>query len=164
MKYDAEIRAAIARWSPALGVRIDPALVHAIIEKESTHGLALETAESKGRRSFGPMMVLDSTARGYGVSDPATLKNPATGILWGVRYLGDMLVRFPGDTSRAISAYNAGPGNANRNAAGKFPNQSYVDRVRLFWKLYGSAVAGGAVVLVLVAAGLYLLRRARRGG
>ncbi len=164
MKYDAEVARAIAKWGPEFGVRIEPALVHAVIEKESSHGHALETAEPGNRRSYGPMMVLDSTARGLGVTNPAALRDPALGIWYGVRYLAEQLRRFSGDTPRAIAAYNAGPGNAKRNAAGRFPNQSYVDRVTFYWKLYRGAVAGGALALAAVAVVIYLLRRRRNGG
>jgi soluble lytic murein transglycosylase-like protein len=162
MKYDAEVAAAIARWGPSYGVAIDPHLVHAIIQQESSHGAKLQTAESKGRMSYGPMMVLDSTAVALGASDPAALKDPATGIWYGVKYLAGLMARFPGDTARAISAYNTGPGNAVRNSAGRFPNQSYVDSVTGWWKVYGYAVAGGVSSLGLVAFALFLWSRLRK--
>lgn len=160
--FDPEVSAAVAYWGPALGVTIDPKLVHAVIQKESSHGAFDSTQEPNGHTSYGPMMVLDTTAAMYGVSDPTELTDPATGIYWGVRYLADQLRRFPGDIPRAVSAYNAGPGNANRNAAGKFPNQSYVDSVMGWWKLYGGgALAGGAAIIGLLV-GVFLLLRARR--
>lgn len=162
MKYDADVASAVAHWAPILRVAIDPHLVHAVIERESRHGLWLETAETRGRKSYGPMMVLDSTARDYGVSNPAQLKDPALGIYYGVRYLGEQLRRFPGDVARAVSAYNAGPGNARRNAAGKFPNQEYVDAVVGFWRVYGGAAGVGAAALALAAVGFLLWRGARR--
>lgn len=162
MKYDAEVARAIAHWAPHYGVGIAPSLVHAIIEKESTHGRSLVTDEPGGHKSYGPMMVLDTTAAGMGVSNPASLKDPALGIWYGVRYFAKQLQRFTGDTARAIAAYNAGPGNAQRNAAGRFPNQSYVDRVLSFWKQYGGAASGAAAGALLVAVTLYVLARRRR--
>jgi len=162
MKYDAEVTGAIARWGPGYGVTIDPHLVHAIIQRESSHGAALETAESRGRKSYGPMMVLDSTALSLGAANPASLKDPATGIWYGVKYLASLLAKFPGDTARAISAYNTGPGNAVRNSSGRFPNQSYVDAVLRWWRIYGYAVAGGAATLGLVAFALFLWSQMRR--
>jgi soluble lytic murein transglycosylase-like protein len=162
MKYDAEVAAAIARWGPAKGVAIDPALVHAIIQKESSHGASLETAETKGRRSYGPMMVLDSTAVGLGASNPAALRDPATGIDYGVRYFAGLLQRFPGDTARAISAYNTGPGNAVRNAAGRFPNQFYVDAVSGWWKTYKYAAPAAGSLLSLIPLALFLWSRFRK--
>lgn len=162
MKYDAEVAAAIARWGPAKGVTIDPALVHAIIQKESSHGAQLVTDESKGRHSYGPMMVLDSTAVGMGASNPATLRDPATGIDYGVRYFADQLKRFPGDTARAISAYNTGTGNAVRNPSGRFPNQSYVDAVSGWWKTYKYAAPAAGSILSLLPLALFLWSRFRK--
>ena len=161
MKYDAEVAAAIAHWGPALGVTVDPALVQAIIQRETSHGATMVTAESQGRFSYGPMMVLDTTAKAYGVADPATLKTPALGIYYGVRNLAELLRQFKGDTAAAVSAYNTGPSRAVRNAAGKFPNQAYVDGVLGFWKLYKGAVVGGSSMIVLALVGLFLLLRSR---
>lgn len=163
MRYETEVQAAIARWQPGLGVRIDSGLVHAVIEQESRHGAAgLEAVEPRGHRSYGPMMVLDSTALGYGVQ-PKTLKEPRLGILYGVRYLGEQLKRFPGDVARAVSAYNTGPGRARRGATGKFPNQSYVDKVLGFWQRFrGLAVpALGALAAAALILALALRRRSR---
>ena len=167
MKYDAEVSRAVAYWGPRLGVDIPPALVHAVIQKESTHGLALESREPGGRRSFGPMMVLDSTARGYGVTNPEVLRDPALGIMYGVRYLGEQIKRFRGDLERAISAYNTGPGNAKRNpATGRLPNQAaYVDKVLAFWRQYqvtARAAAPAGIALALLAVGLVYAARRRR--
>jgi soluble lytic murein transglycosylase-like protein len=159
MKYDAEVSAAIARWGS--GVTIDPALVHAIIQRESSHGAQLETAESHGRKGYGPMMVLDSTAIGMGASNPAALKDPATGILYGVQYLAGLLKRFPGDTARAISAYNTGPGNAVRNPSGRFPNQAYVDAVVTWWRTYKYAAPAAGSLLSLIPLVMFLWSRFR---
>lgn len=163
MKYDAEVSRAIAKWQPVYGVTIPPELVHAIIEKESTHGLYLQTDETKKRRSYGPMMVLDTTATSVlGVADPASLKDPARGIWYGVQYLAQLLKRFPGDVARAVSAYNAGPGNAKLSTAGKYPNQDYVNKVLAFWKRYRGAVVAVAPAAALLLIGGLLLFSARR--
>lgn len=164
MKYDAEVLRAVAHWAPSYGISIPSSLVHAVIQQESSHGRVLVSNEPGGHKSYGPMMVLDSTAKSMGISDPSVLTDPQLGIWYGVRYLGRQLASFAGDTARAIAAYNAGPGNAKRNATtGKFPNQSYVDRVMGYWKLYGGAVGTGALAgVVLVAATIFLLSRRRR--
>lgn len=158
MRWDPEVRAAIAHWAPALGVKIDPALVHAVIQRESSHR-KLIADEPGGHKSYGPMMVYDSTARAYGV-DPLDLVVPSIGIYYGVRNLAEMLRTFPGDTAAAISAYNTGPTRARRGLSGKFPNQAYVDAVTGFWKLYGGAAAGG-IGLLAVLAGLWFWLRSR---
>lgn len=161
MKYDAEIAAAIAHWAPQLGVALTPALVHAVIQKESSH-VKLVTDEAGGHHSYGPMMVYDTTAIKYGIADPTTLQNPALGIWYGVRNLAEMLHTFRGDVPAAVSAYNTGPAHAKRNAAGKFPNQPYVDAVLSFWNSYkGKAVAGGGAILAIVG-GLLIARSLRK--
>lgn len=162
MKYEAEVSRAVAHWQSVYGVVIPRALVHAIIEQESTHGLHLESAEPGGRHSYGPMMVLDSTARTqFHVANPETLKDPALGIWYGVAYLGSLIRMFRGDLARAVSAYNTGPGRAKLSKAGTFPNQAYVDRVIGFLKRYQGAVAVAAPAVLLVLGGLLWISRRR---
>jgi soluble lytic murein transglycosylase-like protein len=162
VKYDAEVSRAIAHWAPVYGVSLSPALVHAVIEAESSHGLALESSEPGGRRSYGPMMVLDTTARSeFNVSNPRTLRNPALGIWYGVAYLAQMLRKFPGDVARAVSAYNTGPARAKLSRAGKFPNQPYVTKVFELLRRYQGAAVVAAPAALLVLGGLLLLRRLR---
>jgi len=174
MRWDAEVRAAVARWGPAFGVTIDPALVHAIIQKESSHGDLLVTAEPGGRFSFGPMMVLDSTAAGMGVKVPSSLSQPAIGISYGVRYLAQQLQRYGGRVSDAVAAYNGG--SARKDAQGRYVNtkgvpvvQAYVDKVLGYWNSYKGQVSAAAataapVVAVMIAGAalLWFAARARR--
>ena len=165
MKYDLEVSRAIAHWEPRYGVTIPPALVHAIIEKESRHGAALVTIEPHGHKSYGPMMVLDTTAAGFGISDPTMLSSrPAIGIWYGVRQLAKLLAQFPGDTARAVSAYNTGAGRAKQSAStGLFPNQQYVNDVLDFWSSYqGPVLIAAAPIAILAVAGLLLLARHHR--
>lgn len=165
MKYDAEVSNAIAHWGPVEGVTIDPALVHGIIEAESSHGAKLETVEPGGHMSYGPMMVLDSTATTLGVSDPTTLKDPATGIYYGVQQLALLLKWAGGNVNKAISAYNIGKGRAKPNAQGLYPNQSYVVKVLGYWNRFKRAVVASAPVtvpLVLIGVVVFLAMRRRR--
>jgi soluble lytic murein transglycosylase-like protein len=166
MKYDAEVAAAVAQAGRIYGVAVDPALVHAVIEQETRHG-ALKltgTREPDGHYSYGPMQVKDTTAAMHGVSEPSTLAIPSVGIRIGTYELARLLRLFPGDTTRAIAAYNAGPGNANRNAAGRFPNQPYVDAVLSFWNVYkGAVMASGAALAAIALVAWLVLRVMRRG-
>ncbi len=159
MKYDAEVAAAISRVNPS----IDPLLVHAIIQKESSHGAKLVTPESGGRYSYGPMMVLDTTASSmYGVADPSSLaRDPAAGIYYGVRYLDSRMRANPGDVPAAIAAYNSG--TAHRTGTG-FTNQAYVNAVWGFWNQYKltAPVATGAAVVLAALVGTWLFLRGRR--
>lgn len=168
MKWDAEVGAAVARWAPYYGVALDSALVHAVIEKETLHGaVPLVAREPDGDYSYGPMQVKGATARTVlGVSDPSTLEDPATGILYGTKYLASLIRRFGGDYNAAISAYNAGPGNAHRDSSGNFPNQSYLVAVLNYWNRYkrllvAAAPAAGAAIVAAVAL-VWILARRRR--
>jgi hypothetical protein len=147
-------------------------LVHAIIERESAHGLAPNyilnggvVPEPGGHHSGGPMQVYDDTLRGMNatLSLSALAQSPAVGIWYGTHELARLLKLFPGDTVRAVSAYNTGSGNANRDARGKFPNQSYVDAVVGFWNKYRGPIAASIVPALLLAAGVwFVMSRARR--
>ena len=159
--FELYIRNAVKHWSQVYGVAIDPALVRAVIQQESSGGVATSSAEPGGHRSYGPMMVLDTTARALGVADPARLKEPGLGIWYGVRILGDELRRFAGSVDRALAAYNGGPGIVAGKAPGSFPNQTYVDRVMGYYRQFrGTALpALGLAALVVL---FFLAARRRR--
>lgn len=165
MLYDSAVNTAASYWGGQYGVTVDPALIQAIIQTESSHASVLTTAEPGGHTSYGPMMVLDDTAAAMGVDDPTELANdPSVGIWYGTQWFASLLEKFSGDVDRAISAYNAGSGNAVRSAAGTFPNQSYVNKVKGFWNQYRvTAIAAAPVVAIglLLLIG-YLARRRRR--
>ncbi|MGH7186957.1 MAG: lytic transglycosylase domain-containing protein, partial [Pseudomonadota bacterium] len=137
---------AVRHWSRVMGVSIDPALVRAVIQQESSGGRVDMSLEPGGRRSYGPMMVLDSTARGYGVSDPTRLREPGLGIWYGVRVLGDELRRFGGDVGRALAAYNGGP-RAGRGTPGAFSNQTYVNTVLGYYRQFRAAALPALALL-----------------
>jgi hypothetical protein len=175
LKWDAEVNAAASHWGRSYGVSVDPALVHAVIERESAHGLAPAylafngvVPEPGGHYSGGPMQVYDDTLKTMNATlDLSALaQSPALGIWYGTHELARLLARFPGDTTRALSAYNTGQGNANRNTAGNFPNQSYVDAVVGFWNKYRGQLGGAAMsivpALVLAAGIFFVMTRAQR--
>jgi soluble lytic murein transglycosylase-like protein len=168
MKWDAEVSAAVNQARRIYGTAPDPALVHAVIERETIHGALpiTGTLEPDGHYSYGPMQVKDTTGAMHGVTDPRTLATPSIGIRIGTFELTRLLKRFPGDTARAVSAYNAGPGNARRSAAtGRFPNQPYVDAVLGFWarfKQIATASAPAVGVLAIAVLAWWFLSRSRR--
>jgi soluble lytic murein transglycosylase-like protein len=107
MDYTDQIRNTAAAYG------VDPALALAVAQQES--GFDPQARSSAG--ALGLFQLMPGTAADLGV-DPS---NPTENIEGGVRYLKQMLDRFGGDVSRALWAYNAGPGNA---AAGVMPAET----------------------------------------
>ena len=56
------------------------------------------------------------TAKDLGVKRVSELYNPCLNIELGSRYLKELLGRFGGDETRALAAYNYGPGRIERSA------------------------------------------------
>jgi soluble lytic murein transglycosylase-like protein len=103
---------------------IDPALVKAVVQAESAFDPgAVSTAGAKGL-----MQLTDATARSLGVADSF---DPIQNVAGGVKYLKQLLGRYGGDTTRALAAYNAGPGAVD--SFGGIPpyaeTQGYVQKV-----------------------------------
>jgi len=160
VRYDAEVAAAVTQARRFYAVAPDATLVHALIQKETSHGpySIKGTLEPNGLRSYGPMQVLSTTAAMHGIADPDTLNIPSVGIRIGTFELARLLTKFPGDSARAVAAYNAGAGNSTRNpSTGKFFNQDYVDKVLGFWNQYRGVVTQAAPAAALVALGLMLV-------
>jgi len=77
--------------------------------------------------AMGIMQLMPGTANYLGVTDPF---DPEQNIMGGARYLREMLDRFGGDLSVALSAYNAGPGRVSKNGGEVVPfTQNYVSKV-----------------------------------
>jgi soluble lytic murein transglycosylase-like protein len=86
---------------------LDKNLIKAVIRQESG-GNSLARS-SKGAK--GLMQLMDSTAKDMGV---ANSYNGRQNIIGGAKYLKQMLIRFGGDESKALAAYNAGPGTVEQ--------------------------------------------------
>lgn len=74
----------------------------------------------------GLMQLMPATARSLGVTDAF---DPAQNIMGGAKYIRQMLDQFDGDVSKALAAYNAGPGAVKKHGGPPSYTQSYVNKV-----------------------------------
>ena len=88
----------------------------------------------------GVMQLMPATARAMGVTNAF---DPAQNIMGGTKYFRQMLDTFGGDVTKAIAAYNAGPG-AIKKYGGMLPSQAgYVNKVLEYAGGVSVAAAGG---------------------
>ncbi|UTI64666.1 lytic transglycosylase domain-containing protein [Paraconexibacter antarcticus] len=106
---------------------VDPALLRGLVKQES----GFDPAARSGVGALGLTQLMPGTARELGVTDPT---DPLQQLDAGARYLKQQLDRFGGDPSKALAAYNAGPG-AVQKFGGVPPyaeTQHYVQNVLQF--------------------------------
>lgn len=103
---------------------IDQNLLKAVVEAESDYN---QNEVSKAGAQ-GLMQLMPGTAKELGVVNPF---NPFENLTGGAKYLNQMIKKYDGNLSLALSAYNAGPGKVN--AAHGIPNipetKRYVNRI-----------------------------------
>jgi len=99
--YGAEITAA----AKANGV--DPALLAGLVKQES----GFNPRAGSGAGAKGLTQLMPGTAAGLGVTD---ILDPAQNLNGGAKYLKQQLDAFGGDVTKALAAYNAGPGAVQR--------------------------------------------------
>jgi soluble lytic murein transglycosylase-like protein len=99
--YAAEITSA------ATANGIDPALLAGLVKQES--GFNPNAGSGAGARGLTQLM--PSTAAGLGVSN---VLDPVQSLNAGAKYLKQQLDTFGGDVTKALAAYNAGPGAVQR--------------------------------------------------
>jgi soluble lytic murein transglycosylase-like protein len=99
--YGAEITAAAKKHG------IDPALLAGLVKQES--GFDPNAGSSAGARGLTQLM--PATAAGLGVTN---VLDPIQNLDGGAKYLRQQLDAFGGDVTRALAAYNAGPGAVQR--------------------------------------------------
>jgi soluble lytic murein transglycosylase-like protein len=113
--------------------RVPEAFVKSIVAAESN--FHPEAISAKG--AIGLMQLMPETAKDFG-ADPTI---PEENVDAGTRYLGSLLARYQkyrNGMSRAIAAYNAGPGIVDRyRGVPPYPEtRGYVTRVLGFLKKY----------------------------
>jgi soluble lytic murein transglycosylase-like protein len=126
--FAAEIDAAAARNG------VDPALLRGLIRQESN----FDPNATSPAGAMGLCQLMPATAAGLGVTNP---RDPVQNIEGGAKYLKQQLDRFGGDVSKALAAYNAGPG-AVQKYDGVPPyaeTQAYVQRVTGYANEYRQA-------------------------
>ena len=135
---------AMGRWAPKIVPGDMDRLTNIVMGIESAgrrydaSGKLLEGPATKYGTAKGEMQVLDGTNRdpGYGVK-PAADDSPEERARVGRDYLAAMVREYDGDVSKALAAYNWGPGNLDRAVKEHGPNwlqaapeetRSYVER------------------------------------
>jgi len=117
-----QLSALVDTTAHAYGLR--PDLVYAVIDAES-HG---DPAAISRAGAVGLMQLMPGTSAEYAVSNPF---DPQANVAGGVHYLRDLLVRYHGNVSYALAAYNAGPGlvDAVHGVPAIPETRSYVARI-----------------------------------
>jgi soluble lytic murein transglycosylase-like protein len=125
--YKTEIDAAAAKYG------LDPALLRGLIRQESN----FNPNAGSPAGAQGLCQLMPGTAAALGC---ANVNDPAQNIDAGARYLRQQLDAFGGDVSKALAAYNAGPGAVTRY--GGVPpyaeTQNYVRQVQAYADQYRS--------------------------
>ncbi|HEY6731376.1 MAG TPA: lytic transglycosylase domain-containing protein [Solirubrobacterales bacterium] len=93
---------------------VDAALIAAVIYSESKFRDQTSSAGARGLMQITPeaadTIARNSNATTFELED---LGDPEINIRYGTFLLGEFLERYDGDEAAALSAYNAGPGNAD---------------------------------------------------
>lgn len=118
---------------------IDPALLKGLIRAESN----FDPSVTSPAGAAGLVQLMPGTAASLGVTDRL---DPAQSIEGGAKYLKQQLDAFGGDVTKALAAYNAGPGAVARY--GGVPpyaeTQAYVVKVQAYADEYRVAAPAGA--------------------
>jgi soluble lytic murein transglycosylase-like protein len=122
----------------ALKYRIDPDLVHSIIQAESNY----DSRAVSPKGAAGLMQLMPETASQYGVKDRF---DPEDNIMGGVKYLKDLCRLFNNNTKMVLAAYNAGQ-EALKKYNGIPPYRETIEYIRQVMESYPRSYIGGLPV------------------
>lgn len=116
---------------------LPPKFVDSVVIAES--GYKPNAVSPKG--AVGLMQLMPSTAQAFH-ADP---NNPAENVEAGAAYLRELLIKYDGDSRRALAAYNAGPGAVDKyNGVPPYAEtQTYIERVLRNYKRASDSTAAG---------------------
>ena len=86
---------------------VDPALLAGLVKQES----GFNPTAGSGAGAKGLTQLMPGTAAGLGVTN---ILDPVQNLNGGAKYLKQQLDAFGGDVTKALAAYNAGPGAVQR--------------------------------------------------
>lgn len=84
---------------------LDPWLIQALIRQES----AFDPQARSRVGATGLMQLMPSTARRIARLNKSQLKDPASNVQVGIKFLEKLVEKFDGQVHLALAAYNAGP-------------------------------------------------------
>jgi len=114
---------------------VSPALLIALCSVESDLRPNVINHDDGGSASYGMCQIKIRTARHInGPTYVTDLLNPEINAQVAAKYLRYQLVRYDGDVSCALAAYNAG--SCRFNKEGKIINANYVKKVKRRYKKY----------------------------
>jgi len=129
-----DITSLITQEAKAQGV--DPEAALSIAERESS----LDPLAKGSKGEIGLFQLMPDTAKGLGI-DPTDITQNIKG---GIRYFKQNLDKYGGDVTKALQAYNAGPGAVDR---GKIPGstQDYTSEIERMMTAAGLVIKDGKI-------------------